>query len=92
MFEVAKKYNHLVNICGKVRNHEAGNIESAKKLLEDKDIIDNINTKSLDEYNRTPLHYACRYGYIEIVKLLITRGADINIIDDHIAFRYVLRD
>jgi ankyrin repeat protein len=30
------------------------------------------------EYNSTPLHYACREGNIEIVKLLLDFGADID--------------
>jgi ankyrin repeat protein len=33
---------------------------------------------SLGEYDSTPLHCACREGNIEIVKLLIKYGADVN--------------
>ena len=30
-----------------------------------------INPKSIDQYNNTPLYYACFYGYLDIVKLLV---------------------
>ena len=41
-----------------------------------KDLLDagaNINSK--DDEGNTPLWWACRYGYIETIKLLIDRGA-----------------
>lgn len=39
-----------------------------------------VNAK--DEFGLTPLHYAARNGYLNIVKLLIENGADINAKDD----------
>ncbi|XP_019863138.1 PREDICTED: serine/threonine-protein phosphatase 6 regulatory ankyrin repeat subunit C-like, partial [Amphimedon queenslandica] len=33
-------------------------------------------------YDETPLHYACRFGEADIIKLLITKGkADVNAMD-----------
>ena len=34
-------------------------------------------------YNVTPLHYACRGGYLQIVEYLIENGADIEAQDDN---------
>jgi len=31
--------------------------------------------------NRTPLVYACKQGNLEFVKILVERGADVNIVD-----------
>jgi ankyrin repeat protein len=30
----------------------------------------------------TPLHYACAYGYYEIIDLLINSGADPNVVNN----------
>ena len=32
-----------------------------------------------DKYNQTPLHYACMKGYVDIVKILIEKNADLNV-------------
>ncbi len=32
----------------------------------------------LDEDGLTPLHYAARYSHLQVVKLLVERGADVN--------------
>jgi ankyrin repeat protein len=32
-----------------------------------------------DSSSNSPLHYACAYGYYEMIHLLITAGANINI-------------
>lgn len=39
------------------------------------------NSSLGDKRGLTPLHYAARYGFKEIVKLLLTNGADINLRD-----------
>lgn len=36
----------------------------------------------MDEYGRSPLHYAALHGNLEEVKTLIANGADINMQDD----------
>lgn len=38
-----------------------------------------VNSKS--PYGSTPLFFACDRGYVEIAKLLIDRGADVNVED-----------
>jgi ankyrin repeat protein len=37
----------------------------------------NVNVKD-DEYGWTPLHYAALNGHIEIARLLLQNGADVN--------------
>ena len=39
---------------------------------------DNINVNAVDEMGLSPLHYACRKGYRDIVKLLLGKDADVN--------------
>jgi uncharacterized protein len=36
----------------------------------------------MDEYGRSPLHYAALHGSLDVVKALIADGADINMQDD----------
>jgi hypothetical protein len=31
-----------------------------------------------NEFGRTPLHYAANFKHVDIVKLLLERGADVN--------------
>ena len=52
--------------------------KSVKLLL---DLIPNIN-KVIYKYDLTPLMLASRDGYTDIVKLLIEKGAKINVVDD----------
>lgn len=35
-----------------------------------------------DDWGRTPLHIATKYGYADLVKLLIENGANVNVEDD----------
>lgn len=56
-----------------------GNTEAVKLAL-DRGLDIYINVK--DDDGRTPLHYGARHGRMEIVKLLLERGADINVKDD----------
>jgi ankyrin repeat protein len=53
-----------------------GDLAKVKALL-DKGV--SANAKS--EYGQTPLFFACDRGYLEIVKLLVDRGADVNVED-----------
>src|SRR5260370_32787760 len=54
-----------------------GDLAQVKAVL-DKGV--SVNAKS--SYGQTPMFFACDRGYIEIVKLLIERGADLNVEDN----------
>jgi len=51
-----------------------GDVEKAKLLLDFGAEIDAID----EEYYSTPLGYAAHFGHLELVKLLLERGADPN--------------
>lgn len=50
---------------------------AAVKALLDKGV--NVNSKT--RYGATALSYACDKGHVEVIKLLIERGADVNVTD-----------
>lgn len=52
---------------------DKGNYEQAKKLIEE-----NYNVNDQDNAGNTALHEAALNGHLEIVKLLIRNGADVN--------------
>ena len=54
---------------------ENNNITGILNLISDSEniVIDTINNEG-----NTPLHIACKYGYIEVVNILIENGGDIN--------------
>ncbi|KAJ3325068.1 hypothetical protein HDU76_013251 [Blyttiomyces sp. JEL0837] len=54
----------------------SGDIQKVAKYLSKS----NINVNELDNAGYTPLHYAARQGKLEICKLLIQHGADVNIV------------
>ena len=39
------------------------------------------DVNAIDEYAETPLHYASYNGHLNIVELLVSHGADVNITD-----------
>ena len=43
---------------------------------------DGINVDAVDGAGLSPLHYACKKGYKDIVKLLLDKGANINAISN----------
>lgn len=55
---------------------ETGNISMYRSGLSKGGIVD-----ELDEIGQTPLMIACKFGHTELVKFILSRGADINIID-----------
>ena len=64
---------------GRIQLHycaEMGLTTSVKRLLS----IRNINVNVKDDYRGdTPLHYAAENGHIEIARLLLQNGADLNV-------------
>lgn len=56
-----------------------GDVERVARLL-DRDENASMNQTDLSE-KRTPLHWACRGGSTRVVKLLLDRGAQINVRD-----------
>jgi len=53
----------------------SGNYKLASKLIE----IDPLTINEINAVGYTPLHYACFYGYFDIVKLLYENEAELNI-------------
>jgi ankyrin repeat protein len=39
---------------------------------------DGVDVAMIDEYERTPLHFACSQGHEEVVSLLLTFGAPLG--------------
>ncbi len=58
-----------------------GDAAAVKKLLDDG--VD-VNTKF--RYNATALFYACDHGHIDVVKVLLDKGADLTIKDTFYGF------
>lgn len=54
---------------------QSGSVEAVRRALEQN--VGNIN--GLDQRGHTALHWAVFGGYVEIVQLLLTRGADPNV-------------
>lgn len=67
------EYAEISTFCKMIRS---GNYESVKAFIENGT---NINRKSL---GLTPLMYAARYNKVEILKLLINKGAKLNVKSD----------
>ena len=54
-----------------------GDLNKISQLLQsDPDLLN-----SRDQQNKTALHFACQNGHIEVVKLLVEKGANVNITD-----------
>jgi hypothetical protein len=52
-----------------------GNVSGLRELLE---TYDDITERDVGGYGRKALHYAVRYGQVDIAKILIQYGAEIN--------------
>ena len=75
LLEAKRKKN-----CDNVYKYCAdGMVDDVRSLLQRNNI--NINQKYCN-YGGTLLHEACVYGHIEVVKLLIDYGADINVLNN----------
>src|SRR5262245_63241815 len=66
--------SELANLIEAVKQ---GDLESVRTMLDANDEI--VNQR--DESGATPLHYATLNGHRQIVRLLLERGAEINIAD-----------
>ena len=43
-----------------------------------KELLDDYNVKDVDQDGNTALHLACNHGYLDIVQLLVNKGADVE--------------
>lgn len=56
---------------------QAGDAEKTKELLTQNPAL----LEARDNFQRTPLHWACRGVHLDLVKYLVERGADVNAVD-----------
>ena len=65
---------------GKIEKFKYWMDDNGIKYIEDDkgNVVDVIDIEKRDRYSWTPLHYASWYDVLEIVKLLISKGADVN--------------
>lgn len=68
-----EKNTDLSSFCKAIMK---GNLEMVKQLIE---IGEDVNAKSL---GKTPAMYAARYNKVEVLKLLVAKGADLSIKSD----------
>ncbi|XP_022908937.2 transient receptor potential channel pyrexia-like [Onthophagus taurus] len=61
------------------KKSSVGDVQKYKELLQMLPLFDLLGVSS----QRTPLHIAVKKGHIEIVKLLVFKGADVNCIDSN---------
>jgi len=67
----------MSDLAGLIEAVKQGDLESVRAILDTKDEI--VNQR--DESGAAPLHYATLNGHRQIVRLLLERGAEINIAD-----------
>jgi len=66
--------SNYIDIC---RTAGTGSIDDVKYFVEEKGV--GVNTKMPIRGNDTPLHAASNYGNIEVVKYLVSKGANLNL-------------
>jgi ankyrin repeat protein len=64
-----------------------GDVERVAQLLKD-----DYQTNVFDELGKTPLHYAVERGHLDVIRILLASGADINAHDEHVIGNTPLRD
>jgi ankyrin repeat protein len=40
-----------------------------------------VDVKAINRIGDTPLHWAARYGYLDVVKYLVEKGADVKAVN-----------
>jgi len=73
------------NVCINVKNKEGDTplllaIRRAHREVAELLVASNKSDVNLDCHKQTPLHLACQKGYMNLVRLLIYHGADVNAI------------
>ena len=72
IFRIAEKGIHMEKLLLKAcQNGQKGVVLAFLKK-------DGLNVNAVDEFGLAPLHYACKRGYRDIVKLLLDKEADVN--------------
>ncbi|XP_043246498.1 myotrophin-like [Amphibalanus amphitrite] len=65
-------------MSGLVWSIKNGDIEQVKEAVESKKVDLNAPIDG-----RSPIHYAADYGQLEVLKYLLSKGADLNVLDKH---------
>src|SRR4051812_30440257 len=58
---------------------QEGDLEGVRRVLDEGTAVDVVEN---GRFNATPLQVAAGAGHLEIVELLLTRGADVNHVDN----------
>src|SRR5437870_2376160 len=56
---------------------QSGDLKGVKKYLDE-----GLDPNVFDDLSKTPLHYAAEGEHIDVVQLLLSRGANVNIRED----------
>jgi ankyrin repeat protein len=64
-----------------------GDVEKVTRLLNE-----GHQPNVFDELGKTPLHYAAEHGRLNIMRLLLASGADVNAHDERVIGNTILRD
>ena len=65
-----------------VRAAKTGNVAEVERLLAAAPSAGAAAVDARDDYSRTPLHWACRFGHPEVVTRLLTAGAEVDARDN----------
>jgi ankyrin repeat protein len=63
-----------------------GDLVSIKNCLNGKSLLEKsklINERCHFDLNKTPLHFACLEGHIEVIAYLLANGGDVRLVDDN---------